>query len=98
MNKLHNNKIIVAFDCDGTLIEQVGDKADTPRYAVINMFKSYQNLGCEMVIWSGGGYDYAKRWAEKLGLDARISVKGSFTPHIAIDDCEVTLGIVNIQV
>ena len=95
---LHNNSIIVAFDVDGTLIEQVGEKSDTPRYAIINLFNSYKNLGCKMVIWSGGGFDYAERWAQKLGLDATIMVKGSFIPDIAFDDCEVTLGKVNIQV
>lgn len=94
----HNKTIKVAFDVDGTLIEQVGDKADTPRYSVISLFKSYQNLGCEMYIWSGGGVDYAAHWARKLGLDAIIVVKGSFVPDIAFDDCEITLGKTNIQV
>jgi hydroxymethylpyrimidine pyrophosphatase-like HAD family hydrolase len=93
-----NNAITVAFDVDGTLIEQVGEKEDTPRYSVINIFHTYKNLGCQMYVWSGGGFDYAKRWAERLGLEATIAVKGSFVPDIAFDDLEVELGKVNIQV
>ena len=88
----------IAFDVDGTLIHQVGEKEDTPRYDIIEMFHMFKNLGWDMYIWSGGGFDYAKRWSEKLGLDATIAVKGSFKPEIAVDDLEVTLGKVNIKV
>ena len=93
-----NKKLTIAFDVDGTLIHQVGEKEDTPRYDIIALFKIYKNLGCEMYIWSGGGFDYAKRWSEKLGLDATIAVKGSFKPDIAVDDMEVELGKVNLRV
>ena len=89
---------IIAFDVDGTLIHQVGEREDTPRYDIIEMFRMFENLGWKMVIWSGGGFDYAKRWSEKLGLDAEIAVKGSFVPDIAVDDLEVTMGKVNIRV
>ena len=88
----------IAFDVDGTLIQQGFESEDTPRYDVINMFKMFENLGWEMYVWSGGGYDYAKRWSEKLGLKAEIAVKGSFVPDIAVDDMEVELGKVNIRV
>jgi len=90
--------MIVAFDVDGTLIYQVGEYVDTPRYDVIQMFELFQKFGCEMVIWSGSGMDYAERWAQKLGLDAKILAKGSITPDIALDDMEVELGKVNIKV
>jgi len=72
----------VAFDVDGTLIEY----DDTPRYDVIAFFKQFEQWGCEMIIWSGGGVDYAKHWAEKLGLEAKIIEKWSIKPDIAIDD------------
>lgn len=88
----------IAFDVDGTLIYQVGEKEDTPRYDIISMFKMFEKLGWDMYVWSGGGYHYAERWAEKLGLDATIAVKGSFKPDIAVDDMEVELGTVNIRV
>jgi phosphoserine phosphatase len=88
----------IAFDVDGTLIHQVGEKEDTPRYDIIQMFKMFKNLGWEMYIWSGGGVDYARRWSERLGLDATVVAKGSFQPDIAVDDLEVELGKVNIRV
>ena len=93
-----NKEITVAFDVDGTLIYQTGDYVDTPRYDVIDMFHMYEKLGCNMIIWSGSGMEYAKRWAEKLGLDAVIFDKAGAMVDIAVDDQEVTLGKINIQV
>ena len=43
----------IAFDVDGTLIHQVGESEDTPRYDVIAMFHFYEKLGNTMFIWSG---------------------------------------------
>lgn len=94
-------RLRVAFDVDGTLIHQVGLKEDTPRYDIIALFHSFEKLGCEMFIWSGGGTDYAARWAEKLGLSAKIVPKEAsqgFVPDIAFDDLAVELGKINIRV
>lgn len=76
----------VAFDVDGTLITQDVTGTDSPRYHVIRLFQLFQLFNCEMHIWSGGGIDYATRWAEKLGLDAKIVEKFSFEPDIIVDD------------
>ena len=51
-----------------------------------------------MVIWSGGGECYARNWADKLGLKARVIAKASVRVDIAFDDMEVDLGDKNIQV
>jgi hypothetical protein len=53
-----------------------------------------------MIIWSGSGYDYAKRWAEKLGLnpDAIYSKAKTGEVDICFDDCDVDLAKVNIKV
>jgi len=88
----------IAFDVDGTLIHQVGEAEDTPRYDIISQFHFYENLGNTMFIWSGGGVSYAERWAERLGLKAKIVPKGSFLPDITFDDMNVNLGKVNIRV
>lgn len=92
----------IAFDVDGTLIHQGGDKIDTPRYEIVNLFLAFKALGYEMYIWSGGGIDYAERWRDKLGLDAKVVEKGSFKPDIAVDDMahesEFNLGVVNLNV
>ena len=87
------------FDVDGTLIYEMGDREDTPRYDVVDLYRKLERFGCEMWIWSGGGEDYAASWAVKLGLvGARIAEKGSFVPDIAVDNEVVELGRVNIKV
>lgn len=102
----------VAFDVDGTLVHDGSPRfkflspvtgemeplCDTPRYDVISMFHMYEALGFEMYIWSGGGIDYAKHWAAKLGLSATVVEKGSFRPDVAVDDLAVKLGSTNIRV
>lgn len=86
----------IAFDTDGTLIHIT---EDVPRYDIIAIFLAFQKLGCKMVIWSGGGIDYATRWRDKLGLTAEVVAKGSFVPDIAFDDeKECVLGKVTIHV
>jgi len=72
-----------------------------PNYPVIDLFYKFQALGCHMVIWSGCGIDYAKTWAEKLGLVAEIRAKEKDffkVVDIAVDDQAVNLGLVNIKV
>jgi hydroxymethylpyrimidine pyrophosphatase-like HAD family hydrolase len=71
-----------AFDVDGTLI----NLDDTPRYDVIRLFHALESLGCTMVIWSGGGVDYAMRWRDKLGLNASVIRKGQIQADLAVDD------------
>ena len=72
----------IAFDVDYTLI---GEKYK-PKYNVIDLFRWFEKQGWDMIIWSGGGVEYAKRWAEKLGLKARIIGKCSESVDIAVDD------------
>ena len=97
MNKWGELK--VAFDVDMTLIIEDENGKSVPHYDVITLFKALENFGCKMYIWSGSGMDYAKQWKDKLGLEAEIVAKGSFTPDIAIDDIANTkLGKVNLIV
>jgi len=93
----------IAFDVDGTLIVPygtTGSSTDTPNYDVIAIFRWFQSQGHHMIIWSGSGTDYAKRWADKLGLQAEIRVKQkSADVDIAFDDMSgADLGNVNISV
>ena len=48
-----------------------------PNYETIKIFKWFEAQGHEMIIWSGSGCDWARTWAEKLDLKARIIRKGS---------------------
>lgn len=92
----------IAFDIDDTLIippEATGLDMDTPNYETIKIYNWFKTQGHTMVVWSGGGVDYARRWSDKLGLQPDMVVgKGSILVDIAFDDCDVKLGIVNVKV
>ena len=101
MPQSNKNQLTVAFDVDDTLIVPavVTGTVDTPNYYTIAIYKWFEAQGCKMVIWSGGGVDYAKRWAEKLGLDPYAVIpKGDVRVDIAFDDCDVNLAKVNVKV
>jgi phosphoserine phosphatase len=72
----------IAFDVDSTLI----DDEDKPRYDVIDLFRWFECHGHEMIIWSGGGIEYSKHWADKLGLNAVVVEKCSIGVDIVVDD------------
>lgn len=93
----------VAFDVDDTLIvpSVATDMAvDTPSYSVISIYRWFQQQGSYMIVWSGGGEDYARMWAEKLGLqpDEVRHKRKCDDVDIAFDDCDVELGKVNVKV
>lgn len=93
----------VAFDIDDTLIVPcvaTGFDRDTPNYENIAMYKHLQFLGCNMVLWSGSGMDWAQTWGEKLGLQPFTVLPKEKNPDVDIcfDDCEVDLAKVNIRV
>lgn len=91
----------IAFDVDDTLITPsvAGYARDVPNYQNIQTYKWFQAQGHYMIIWSGSGIDWAKTWAEKLGLKAdQFPQKGSIPVDIAVDDMDVELGSVNIKV
>lgn len=107
-------RLIVAFDVDDTLIVPAvaaGFDRDVPNYNTIAIYRWFQAQGCEMVIWSGGGADYAQQWADKLGLRAdhyfdkhaqKMAFdmrEGDIWPDIAFDDSSyLKLGKVTVQV
>lgn len=93
----------IAFDVDDTLIipRIVTDlPVDTPSYDTIAIYRWFQSQGHHMIIWSGGGPDYARMWAEKLGLkpdEIRVKEKGEDV-DVCFDDCIVDLAKTNIRV
>lgn len=72
----------IAFDIDYTLI----GKDYEPKHEVIDLFRWFEKRGWDMIIWSGGGIEYAETWAGKLGLEARVIQKCSEKVDIAVDD------------
>ena len=97
------NKLNIAFDVDDTLIIPGiagGLDVDVPNYETISIYRFFQKQGHHMIIWSGGGVDYARRWADKLGLEPNeiIIKEKNESIDIAFDDCDIDLAKVNIKV
>lgn len=111
-------KIIIAFDVDGTLIQN-GDpdrqhgsvnEGDVPIVHQINTLQVLSHSkNVRIVVWSGGGKQYAEMWGRRLGLDQYVWKYASKLEHdqikaqcdflIAIDDIQSTrLGDVNLIV
>lgn len=97
--------MIIAFDVDDTLIiPAVATEfdRDVPNYEIIAIYRWFQSQGHTMIIWSGGGEDYAKMWAERLGLKAdKIIAKDTRLKNevdIAFDDSEIDLAKTNVRV
>lgn len=103
--------MIIAWDVDDSLIlppEATGrtDGRDVPNYELIAVYRWFQSQGHRMIVWSGGGEDYARMWADKLGLEPdevhakgpMKDLKGNPLVDICFDDCIVDLARVNIQV
>jgi hypothetical protein len=91
----------IAFDVDDTLIKKDSKGRDIPRYEVIQLVISFLILGNKVILWSGGGEDYAKTWSEKLGFGDSVEIrtkKKDLTVDICFDDMEVDLATVNIRV
>lgn len=93
----------IAFDVDDTLIiPAVATQydRDVPNYDVINLYRWFQAQGFHMIIWSGGGEDYARMWADKLGLTADEIVAKSPRSDIDLtfDDADMEYGKINIKV
>ena len=94
MTKKTLPRIIVAFDCDGTLI----DFEDKPRSEIVNLAKALSKCpAVSVIVWSGGGQSYAEMVARRVGLedvecfskfDARLP-----TVDIAIDDEKIVKGV-----
>lgn len=98
------NKIRIAVDVDGTLRCNCTDTCEDPNLRIVNLFNTLASFkNTEMYVWSGGGAEYARRFAEKFELKVSptrcISKFGNFKPDIAIDDIQETaLGGVNLIV
>lgn len=112
-------KIIYAFDVDGTLIRNTNpenrihgtpDNDDVPIVHQINtlmVLSTYKNI--RIVVWSGGGKQYAETWGRRLGLDKyvwryaskleRDDIRSKCDFLIAVDDIQACeLGDVNLIV
>ena len=97
--------MIVFFDVDGTLITF----EDKPRHEVIQLLRTIYSLDVDIVVWSGGGKEYAQRWVDRLGLDQYVrevatkekSVYDVAPAHkvlLTVDDEDADFGVPNMKV
>ena len=93
--------MIICFDVDGTLI----DFNDNPNYGLISVLKWFHANGDRVIIWSGGGKNYAAMWGGRLGLDKFVFAYAAkdmettalLNPDLTFDDSIVVLGKVNCK-
>lgn len=102
-------KIIIAFDVDGTLIRNT--ETDKPRIAgvpnnndvpivhqvnTLIVLSSYKNV--RIVVWSGGGKEYAETWGRRLGLDKHVWRYASKLQHRELKAmCDLLIAVDDIQ-
>lgn len=104
-------KVIVAFDVDGTLIKSaprepgevvtpgMPNNDDMPIVHQINtlmVLSTFKNV--RIVVWSGGGKSYAAVWGNRLGLDKYVWKYASKLEHEQLKaQCDMLIAIDDIQ-
>lgn len=73
----------IFIDIDGTLTDLPTKKGGNVLNDRIDLIKKLISEGHEVVIWSGGGTEYAKQFALLHGLDKVICIG---KPSICVDD------------
>lgn len=98
-------KVAICFDVDGTLID--GDKEHYATLALLGVLKMQKWKNVDIIIWSGGGAEYARTMVERAGYTGfnyhskleHETLRKKYTKIIAIDDIQDTrLGDVNLIV
>lgn len=99
--------VIFAFDVDGTLIRNGSAErkpgemqlTDVPIVHQINtlmVLSTYKNI--RIVVWSGGGAEYAAMWGKRLGLDKYVTKYASKLDHKQIrSQCDLLIAVDDIQ-
>lgn len=81
------NLPIVAFDIDGTLISENTDK---PKPEMVRLLQAFYDTGkVHVVVWSGGGVDYARTIGNRIKLPAGVEYMAktnAIRPDLAFDD------------
>lgn len=101
-------KIVIAFDCDGTLLNNtVGKMVANERIRTLLVaLASFKNT-C-IVVWSGGGELYARQVANALGISKYVDSYAGKNPqavgkteaatkHVFSPDIEPDIAIDDIQ-
>jgi hypothetical protein len=79
-------RLLVGFDVDGTLI----DGKDKPREDIVEILRLLSKY-CDIMVWSGGGQQYAETIGRRLNLPEEVSYQAKTSgvyPDVAFDDVE----------
>lgn len=101
------DKVAICFDVDGTLID--GDATYTLISTMISVFAAQMWKNVDVIVWSGGGANYARTITERVVPDPsgvkyyskldHIELRKRYDKIIAIDDIQDTrLGDINLIV
>lgn len=63
------SRVTIAFDVDGTLIDDQ-DRMNVRTVRLLTDLAHMKNV--DIVVWSGGGQDYAEMWVRRLGLSKYV--------------------------
>lgn len=99
--------IAFCFDVDGTLIDGDNKHVSTIKLLVVLAEQKWKNV--KIVVWSGGGRDYAETFVRRYGLEnhvdqvmSKLEYKGlreAGYKIVAVDDIQDTrLGDINMIV
>jgi len=61
--------MIVAFDCDGTLIDLRGRVL----WETVAMLRTLSKMGNRIIVWSGGGKAYAEHIVRELKIEPYVA-------------------------
>lgn len=98
-------KVAICFDVDGTLIDEDIEHHST--LALLRLFGLQKWKNVDVIVWSGGGRQYAETIGRRLGLDnvkyhSKLEhelLRRVYSKLIAIDDIQDTrIGDVNLIV
>lgn len=100
-------KIAICFDVDGTIIDHQGNERERYSKLIPALHKAFKNS--KLIVWSGGGAQYAEQRARDLGITQYVDLFMSKLDHqrlrdsgfliLAFDDIQDTaLGDLNLIV
>jgi len=89
-----------AVDVDNTLIEQRGAEVVLNTKVLALVVALFELDVCELVLWSGGGADYAEHVARKFGvhhLFSKFTGKQRDYADISLDDQPNSLAAISLK-
>jgi phosphoserine phosphatase len=100
-------KVVFAFDVDGTLINEEEKHVETIKLLVAMGEQKWKNV--KVAVWSGGGRQYAETFVHRLGLENHVDMVLGKLDHqrlhdegymvVAVDDIQDTaIGDINLIV